>query len=294
MTHLQGQRIEVLVGEIREAMTELGVAQKASASALLAQHAQASLPLSSASEVRCSLPSVAAAFTGRDEELTRILTSATDTAGACRAAIHVIAGMPGVGKTALAVHAAHGLRYRFPDRQLFLDLHGHTPGRDPVPPETALARLLAAVGVDPRYLPADLEGRAGLWRDRMAGQRALLVLDNAASSRQVASLLPGGDGCQVLVTSRRHLGDLPGMVIPLRLETLPPDQARAMFVRLAPRAAAEPGTAVAELAGLAGFLPLAILLLARVYVRHPSWTLADLAAETRTSMLTLTVVNRSP
>jgi hypothetical protein len=171
MTHLQGQRIEVLVGEIREAVTELGVAQKASASALLAQHAQASLPLSSASEVRCSLPPVAAVFTGRDEELTRILTSATDAAGACRAAIHVIAGMPGVGKTALAVHAAHGLRYRFPDRQLFLDLHGHTPGRDPVAPETALARLLAAVGVDPRYLPADLEGRAGLWRDRMAGQR---------------------------------------------------------------------------------------------------------------------------
>jgi hypothetical protein len=78
------------------------------------------------------------------------------------------------------------------------------------------------------------------------------------------------------------------MVIPVRLETLPPDAARAMFVRLAPRAAAEPGTAVADLAGLAGFLPLAISLLARVYVRHPSWTLADLAAETRTSMLTLT------
>lgn len=203
-------------------------------------------------------------------------------------AIQVISGMPGVGKTALAVRAAHALQNRFPDRQLFLDLHGHTPGRDPVPPETALAQLLAAIGLDPRYLPPDLEGRAGLWRDRMAGQRALLVVDNAASSPQVAPLLPGGERCHALVTSRRYLGDLPGMVIPLRLETLPPDQARAMFVRLAPRVAAKPGTAVAELGELAGSLPLAIWLLARVYARHPSWTLADLAAKTRTTMLTLT------
>ena len=288
MTHLQGQRIEVQVGEIREAVAELGVTQTALVSALLAQRAQAGLPLPSASEVRCSLPPVAAAFTGRDEELARILALTADNAGADGMAVQVIAGMPGVGKTALVVHAAQALRDRFPDRQLFIDLHGHTPGQDPVAPETALARLLAAVGIDPRSLPADLEGRAGLWRDRIAGQRALLVLDNAASSRQVAPLLPGGDCCQVLVTSRRHLGDLPGMVIPLRVETLPSHQAQAMFVRLAPRAAAEPTMELTELTGLAGFLPLAIWLLARVYVRHPSWTLADLAAETRTSMLTLT------
>ena len=106
-----------------------------------------------------------------------------------------------------------------------------------MPPQAALAGLLTAVGVDARYLPADLDGRAALWRDRMAGQRALLVLDNAASSGQVAPLLPGGDGCLVLVTSRRHLGDLPGAVVPVLLEALPPDQAQEMFVRLAPRAA---------------------------------------------------------
>jgi predicted ATPase len=106
-------------------------------------------------------------------------------------AIYAIGGMPGVGKTALAVHAAHLLRGRFPDRQLFIDLHAHTPGQEPMLPEAALAGLLAAVGVDARYLPADLAGRTDLWRDRMAGQRALLVLDNAAGSGQVAPLLPG-------------------------------------------------------------------------------------------------------
>lgn len=237
--------------------------------------------------VRYSLPPDAAAFTGRDGEMDRIAAAVTGTAAPSSVvAIHTIGGMPGVGKTALAVHAAHLLRPRFPDRQLFIDLHAHTPGQRPVPAEAALAGLLAAVGVDARYLPADLDGRASLWRDRMAGQRALLVLDNAASSGQVAPLLPRGEGCLVLVTSRRHLGDLPGPAVPVVLESLPPEKAHEMFLRLVPRAASavEP---VAELVRLAGYLPLAISLLARVFDRHPSWTLADLAAETRAGMLTL-------
>jgi tetratricopeptide (TPR) repeat protein len=122
----------------------------------------------------------------------------------------------------------------------------------------------------------------------MSGQRALLILDNAASSAQVMPLLPGGDSCLVLVTSRRHLADLPGAVVPVLLEVLPPGRAREMFTTLAPQAAAGPAWAVAELVALAGFLPLAISLLARLYNRHPSWSLADLTAETRASLLTLT------
>jgi tetratricopeptide (TPR) repeat protein len=208
-------------------------------------------------------------------------------------AIHAIGGMPGVGKTSLAVHAAHLLKDRFPDRQLFLSLHAHTPGQDPVTSGAALAGLLAATGLDARYLPGDLEGRTALWRDRMAGQQALLVLDNAASSSQVIPLLPGSGRCLVLVTSRRHLGDLPGAAAPVLLEVLPAQEAREMFVRLAPRAADAPAVAIAELVQLAGFLPLAISLLARVYTRHPSWTPEDLTAETRAGLLTLTAENDS-
>jgi tetratricopeptide (TPR) repeat protein len=245
-----------------------------------------SLPPSSPG-VRYSLPPDTAAFTGREEELHRITASVTDAAGAGGAvAVHAIEGMPGVGKTTLAVHAAHLLRHRFPDRQLFINLHAHTPGQDPLTPEAALAGLLTATGVEARSLPGDLQGRAGLWRDRMAGQRAVLVLDNAAGSDQVTPLLPGDRGCLVLVTSRRSLGDLPGTAVPLLLQVLAPQQAQEMFARLVLRATG-PDAAVAELVRLAGFLPLAISLLARVYARHPSWTLADLAAETRASMLTL-------
>ena len=107
-------------------------------------------PAPTAPEVRYSLPPDTAAFTGRGEELSRITAAVAGAAGADgMVAVRAIDGMPGVGKTALAVHAAHVLRNRFPDRQLFIDLRAYTPGRDPVRPEDALAGLLAATGVDP-------------------------------------------------------------------------------------------------------------------------------------------------
>jgi tetratricopeptide (TPR) repeat protein/transcriptional regulator with XRE-family HTH domain len=233
--------------------------------------------------VTCTLPGEVALFTGRGPELRELTVGPDQGTG-----IRVIGGMPGAGKTALAVHAAYLLRDRFPDWQLFIDLHGHTPGRKPMPPETALAELLAAMGVDPRFLPRDLHGRAGLWRDRTAGQRALLVLDNAADSGQVTPLLPGGNGCVVLVTSRRSLGDLPGAIVPILLQGLPPAQATDMFLQVAPRATSGPREEAEELVQLVGYLPLAISLLARVYMNHPAWTLSDLIGETKTSLLTLT------
>ncbi len=253
----------------------------------------AMLPGPAAPEVRYSLPPDAPTFTGRDEELHQIsaAVAATTRIGG-PIAVGAVDGMPGVGKTALAIRAAHKLTARFPDRQLFIDLHAHTPGREPVAPEDALAGLLTAAGVDPRFLPDDLDGRAAMWRDRMAGQRALLVLDNAASSTQVIPLLPGNRDCLVLVTSRRHLGDLPGVTEPVLLDVLPPEQAEEMFTRLAARAVADPA-GVTEVVRLAGFLPLAVSLLARVYARHRSWTLTDLAAETRDSLLTLTAESKT-
>jgi tetratricopeptide (TPR) repeat protein len=253
-----------------------------------APHAQKSQPSRSPLEVKYSLPPDTAMFTGRDEEIERITTAVSDAVGAGRlAAIHAFSGMPGVGKTALAVHVAHLVHKHFPDWVLFIDLHGYTPGRDPALPERALAGLLAAIGVDSHHLPQDLETMAALWRERLAGQRALLVLDNAADTNQVTPLLPGSDGCLVLVTSRRYLGDLPGLVLPLQLEALTPDDAHQMFVRLAPPAA-EQSNAVTELVRLAGYLPLAVSLLARVRARYPHWSMSELIQETRTNLLTLT------
>jgi Domain of unknown function (DUF4062)/NB-ARC domain len=240
-----------------------------------------------------TLPTDTAAFTGREEQLVEISATATAVAQEGRVVtIHAIDGLPGVGKTTLAVHVGHLVAKMFPDRQLFIDLHAHTPGQQPLAPSDALATLLTADGVDARQLPADLDGRAAMWRARMAGRRVLLILDNAASSNQVAPLLPGAAGCLVLVTSRRFLGDLLGAPVSMPLGTLPPEDASAMFVAIAPRAKAEPRL-VAQIVELSGYLPLAISLLAGLFARHRSWDMAYLIAETREKLLTVSTENRT-
>ncbi len=232
--------------------------------------------------IRYALPPGAAVFTGRESELDLIMAAATLDSPAAHPVL-LIEGMPGVGKTTLAVQAARRAAAHFTDRQLFIDLHGHTPGRPPVAPADALAGLLVATGTDPGRLPPGLDDRAAMWRDAMAGQRAVLVLDNAAASSQIVPLLPASPTCLVLVTSRRQLADLPGGR-PVLVELLTAAEAQGMFTSLAPRAAGQPSQ-VDELTRLAGYLPLAVSLLARVYARHPCWQLTDLIAETRTGLL---------
>lgn len=227
------------------------------------------------------LPAATAGFTGRAREIEQITAAAS---GRQVLVIHAIAGMPGIGKTALAVHVAHQLAERFPDGRIFVDLHGHTAGRSPAEPGDVLARLLAADGVDPRQLPAGTEARSALWRARLAGRRVLIVLDNAVDSAQVSPLLPASTGCLVLVTSRRFLGDLPTDTVAVSLDVLAAAEAEQMFLRLAPHAGAH-AEQVAELVAACGFLPLAVSLLARVLSRHRGWTVTDLLTETRTRLL---------
>lgn len=223
-------------------------------------------------------------FTGRTDEL-RDLVAAVDTAldnAAHAIAVHAVDGMAGVGKTAFGVHAAHHLAGRFPDGSLFLELHGHTPGRRPVPPADALDSLLRAAGVPPAAIPPRLEDRSRLWRDRMAGRRILLVLDDAAGHDQLRPLMPGPGGSLVLITSRHRLPALDGATS-LTLEVLPPEASADLLVKLAGRPAEHVDRrAVAEIVARCGYLPLAIALAGAQLRTHPRWTprfLADLLAE---------------
>src|SRR2546423_2773711 len=115
--------------------------------------------------------------------------------------------MPGVGKTALALHWAHAVRPEFPDGQLWADLHGYGPLR-PAEPARVLEQFLRALGVPGAEIPADADARSAMFRSRLAGRRVLVVLDDAASAEQVRPLLPGRPGCLVVVTSRGRLAGL--------------------------------------------------------------------------------------
>jgi tetratricopeptide (TPR) repeat protein/transcriptional regulator with XRE-family HTH domain len=223
-----------------------------------------------------ALPRDIASFTGRQRELTELV----DAAGPGGVVgIHAIGGMAGVGKTAFAVHAAHQLAHRFPAGQIFLPLHGHTPGQQPVDPADALASLLLTAGVPAAQIPPGVEARMAMWRDRLAERQLLLVLDDAASSEQVRPLLPGGGGSLVLITSRRRLTALEDATA-ISLDILPPDEAAALLVRLAARPGLSPADPpVAKITRLCGWLPLAIGMVARQLHHHPAWSAAGRAAE---------------
>lgn len=241
------------------------------------------LTIPSRAAVTFTLPRDTASFTGRTAELDRLALIAARAEGQADAtrvvAVHAIDGMAGVGKTAFAVHSAHLLGPRFPDGQLFLYLHGHTPGQRPVDAADALASLLLTLGIPASAIPADAGTRAALWRDKVRSKRILLVLDDAVSSNQVRPLLPGSPGSLVIVTSRRRLTALEG-IVPMSLETLPLAEAGALFTRLSGRPSIDAtDPRVAEVVRLCGYLPLAIRLTAGKFAHHPSWTVDDLVED---------------
>jgi tetratricopeptide (TPR) repeat protein/transcriptional regulator with XRE-family HTH domain len=218
------------------------------------------------------------AFTGRANALAMIrdTVSRSSTASHPIIAVHAVDGMPGVGKTTFAIHAARQIANHFPDGQLFVDLHGHSPARPPLDPHDALASILTAWGVDPLALPADLDDRAAFWRSCVEEKRVLLVLDNAADLAQIEPLLPGGGDCLVLVTSRRRLTGLDGVSIDLRpLDSGEGDQ---MFRSLAGRPVTET-EALTKLVRLCGGLPLAIAILAARFRNRPVLTVEHIVTE---------------
>jgi tetratricopeptide (TPR) repeat protein/transcriptional regulator with XRE-family HTH domain len=226
------------------------------------------------------LPPDIADFTGRAEVVGRLgalLAGGPD--GAARpTAIRVaaIVGGGGVGKTTLAVHVAHRVRFRFPDGQLYVDLRGAEAS--PAVPEEVLGRFLRALGVEAAAVPDESEERADRYRSLLAARRVLVVLDNAASEAQIIPLLPASPTCGVLVTSRSPLTGLAG-VSPVPLEVLQAEQALELLGRIvgSERLAAEPAAA-AELARLCGYLPLALRVAGARLAARPHWRVAELAA----------------
>ncbi|MEU2424755.1 BTAD domain-containing putative transcriptional regulator [Streptomyces sp. NPDC007851] len=201
------------------------------------------------------LPPAPAHFTGRAAvraELCGALASAPAPA------LAVVSGMAGVGKSALALSVAHQVRERFPDGQLYLNLHGATPGVPPLAPAQALAALLRDIGADPRHIPEHPDAAAALLRSLLAPTRTLLLLDDAASAAQVRPLLPGGPGCAVIVTSRSPLTALDG-ARRFPLGPLTGEDSAALVRAVSGREEIDAGH---PLVGLTGRLPLALRVVA--------------------------------
>ncbi|MBM2620747.1 tetratricopeptide repeat protein [Actinoplanes sp. LDG1-06] len=225
--------------------------------------------------VQDSLPPEVPGFTGRRGELQR-LRLAQQRGGAV--VISAIAGMAGVGKTQLAIHAGHELGRRRPfDRVLFVNLRGFHADRaqPPADPAAVLDGFLRVLGVSGHRIPHTLDARVTAYRGRLAGTRTLVVLDNAATTTQVRPLLPDTPGCLALITSRRTLTGL-DTATALTVDVFTPDEAAAFLRRAVAdlHTAPEP-EALARIADRCGHLPLALSLVAGHIRSFPHWTLAD-------------------
>jgi len=225
--------------------------------------------------VQDSLPQDLAGFTGRTGELDRLRHAVR---GGDAVVISAIEGMAGVGKTQLAVHAGHLLvQENAFDRVLFVNLRGFDPdpAQPPADPAAVLDGFLRLLGMPGQQIPHALAARLAAYRDRLAGTRTLVVLDNAATAEQVRPLLPATPTCLTLVTSRRSLVDL-HPATHLTVEVFSPDEATAFLTQAIPEVpvGADPH-AVGRIARRCGYLPLALSLVAGHIRNTPGWTLTD-------------------
>jgi DNA-binding SARP family transcriptional activator len=225
------------------------------------------------------LPPDPAGFTGRAGDAAEVIGRLSPGAGQTAVRVAQLAGPPGVGKTALAVHVGHAVAHDFPDGQLYVPMAGTSP----TPPSTGvfLGEVLGVLGLPAAQIPATTPERAAAYRARLAGRRMLIVLDDAACLDQVRPLLPGAPGCAVIVTSRARL-TVPDAGGPITVSPLPHAEGRELLARLIGRArvAAEP-QAAGEVVDACGGFPLAIRIAGQRLAAHPAWPIAHLARALR-------------
>ena len=219
------------------------------------------------------LPRDVADFTGRAGEIAE-LEAALLARGGQAVVVSAVAGKPGVGKSALAIHVGHRLSERFPDGQVYVNLRG--ADRQPLSPETALTELLQVLGTMGDQQPVSLDAKAALWRQHFADRRVLLLVDDARDEAQVRPLLPGSATCAVIVTSRAVLATLGAK--PLLLDILDAGEALELLSKIAGagRIDAEPEAARAVVSACGG-LPLALRIAGARLLARADWRVAKLA-----------------
>ncbi|TCC39264.1 XRE family transcriptional regulator [Kribbella sindirgiensis] len=223
------------------------------------------------------LPPAAPDFTGRAAQIDAILSGLRNPTGLGAVGVVAVTGMGGIGKTTLAVQAAHKLTDSYPDGHLYLNLRGYGPG-EPMSVADAQRHLLRSLGLDLRLLPEDVDGTAALLRSQLAGRRVLLLLDNAADASHVLPLLPGSAGSAAIITSRGSLVNLAG-ARQIHLDALSDSESIDLLSGVIGRSRvqAEPDAALA-LATYSGRLPLAVRLLGGRLATRPTWPIQHLVS----------------
>jgi DNA-binding SARP family transcriptional activator/tetratricopeptide (TPR) repeat protein len=222
-----------------------------------------------------ALPAGAQHFVGREQEIRQLLE---EGAGQNSPLLHVIEGPAGIGKTALAVQAARQVMWRYPDAQIYLNLHAHDPAHHPLDAFDALHQLLRMLDLSHQRIPAELGARAALWRSELACRRTVIILDDVASPDQIGLLLPTEGDCLTIVTSRRRHPDWAG-ISTLALDVLPADDAVALFSRIAGPGPHRDREQIVSAVSLCGRLPLAIQVAASRIRYEAGFGLADLLDE---------------
>ncbi|MFF6880472.1 BTAD domain-containing putative transcriptional regulator [Streptomyces sp. NPDC012474] len=246
-----------------------------------ARVAATTAPSDPAPGIPAQLPLALSTFTGREPEIEALETLLRRSADGSTPAVAVVTGVSGIGKSALIVHWANRVADRFPDGQLFIDVHGYDKSNRPLSSLSVLDQALRGLGVSSAQIPAGLQERSALYRSLLNHRRLLVILDDVRSFRQIQPLLPGRGRCVVLITSRDPLDELVSDygAVQIQLNVMTAHEADRMLATVIgqDRVAAEP-EAAARLAELCGHLPLALRIAAGRLTPRPYRSLQRLAA----------------
>jgi transcriptional regulator with XRE-family HTH domain/tetratricopeptide (TPR) repeat protein len=223
-------------------------------------------------DVPFDIPPSPSHFTGRAAAVTDVIAAVLSPTQRHRAPAVLIHGMPGIGKTALALHVAHALRSRYPGGCLFASLSS-----PPEPPSARdmHARLLRRLGVGDEQIPADPGETHALYLSVLYRRPVLIVVDDVTSSEQVAALVSASPACAVIATSRHRLDALDDCD-QIRLGALTADDSVALFRAISRRDDRGSAADLARIAAACGGVPLALRVAAARF-RQSGQSAADLA-----------------